>query len=344
MPLAFTLVSTVFNESQRLENTLSDLAAQTLQPDEIIITDAGSTDGTYEKLMVFARQSRVRVQILQKVGCNVAEGRNMAIKAASNNIILSTDFGCRFHPGWARSIISKFENPEVQVVGGAYAVNEQELITEPEKVAYVLSNGYQVDVTANYFIPSSRSIAYKKDVFEKIGGYSEWLTLAADDLIFGMQIKKLGIPIEIVNDPYVYWGRHKKYLGYAKETFRYGLGDGESRIKERQFAKYLIFILCRLIFLLNILTSVILAEPMVLIANVFLAVGFIPYYHHLKTWLRLRSSKYNVMIFLKGFYLLELTHYFYIKGYIRGYFLSAHNTKQQAQSLKRVLSGENSNI
>jgi glycosyltransferase involved in cell wall biosynthesis len=336
---SFTLVSTVYNERQRLENTLQDLRSQTLLPDEIIITDAGSTDGTFEMLLDFAKAASFRVIILQKEKCNVAEGRNMAIKAASNQLILSTDFGCRFHPDWIKSLISPFDDPAVQVVGGAYTVIESELITEPEKVGYILSNGYQVDVGSEYFIPSSRSIAYRKSVFEKIGGYCEWLTLAADDLIFGMQIKRYGIPILMVDKPYVYWGRHRTYLGYAKETFRYGLGDGESRIKFRQFSKYLCFLLCRILFILVILASLILENYYLLLLNAILSIGFLPYYHHLRAWIKLKSRKYNFTIFLKGFYMLELTHYFYIKGYIKGYFFSPKTKKQHAETLKRNLAG-----
>lgn len=339
MTPSFTLVSTVFNESDRLDRTLADLNAQTLQPNEVIITDAGSTDGTYEKLLAFAANAKMPVNILQEPKCNVAKGRNLAIKAATNPIILSTDFGCRFHPIWMESIIAPFNNPGTQVVGGAYAVIEAELTTEAEKVAYVLSNGYQFDAKADYFVPSSRSIAYKKEVFEKVGGYSEWLTLAADDLIFGMQIKKLGIPIVIVDRPLVYWGRHRKYIGYGKETFRYGLGDGEARIKYNNFLKYLVFIICRLLFVAGIIVAATTQRFSVLLITLVFSIGFIPYYHHLKNWLRLKSSKYNFSIFVKGIYMLELTHYNYLKGYINGYYYSSPGKKENAETLKRFFAG-----
>ena len=78
----FTLVSTVFNESKRLNQTIGDLSQQTLQPSEIIITDAGSTDGTYEILLKWKENSAIPITILRKTGCNIAEGRNLAIRSA----------------------------------------------------------------------------------------------------------------------------------------------------------------------------------------------------------------------------------------------------------------------
>src|ERR1700754_4677007 len=99
----FTLVSTVFNEKRRLAQTLSDLDNQTIHPDEIIITDAGSTDGTYEELVEWGKRSASQVKILQQKGCNVAAGRNLAIRAAKNDLIVSTDFGCRFDKNWLKT-------------------------------------------------------------------------------------------------------------------------------------------------------------------------------------------------------------------------------------------------
>ncbi|MBR2888156.1 MAG: glycosyltransferase, partial [Bacteroidales bacterium] len=53
----FTLVSTIFNEAKRLEQSLQEIERQTITPDEIIITDAGSTDGSIDILNAYAAKS-----------------------------------------------------------------------------------------------------------------------------------------------------------------------------------------------------------------------------------------------------------------------------------------------
>ena len=70
MRLNFTLVSTVFNEQKRLPETISDLENQSLKPTQIVITDAGSTDDTYEILKDWSANSSIDVVILQKTKCN----------------------------------------------------------------------------------------------------------------------------------------------------------------------------------------------------------------------------------------------------------------------------------
>jgi glycosyltransferase involved in cell wall biosynthesis len=339
--MQFTLVSTVFNEAKRLDQTIQDLQAQTLQPSEIIITDAGSNDGTYEMLLEWQGRSIVPIIILQKQRCNVAEGRNMAIRAAQYDLIASTDFGCRFHPQWLESLMQPFADPTVKVVGGAFAVVEQDIQTTAAKAAYLLSSGYKVDVHADWFIPSSRSIAYYKEVFTTIGGYCEWLTLAADDLVFGKEIKANKYKIFIVDKPFVYWGRHTQANGYIKESFRYGLGDGEARVNQRSVLSTTIEMSMRYLFFISlIILPVLIAMNTLPAYSIFLGVlllpGFRSYVSYTRNWMRL-NYKYGWSVFLYGYILLEQTRRSYIKGYCKGYFKSNDAQKQAAVALQQRL-------
>jgi glycosyltransferase involved in cell wall biosynthesis len=336
----FTLVSTVFNESLRLTHTIEDIENQSIKPDEIIITDAGSTDGTYEKLIEWSKQSALNIKILQKAKCNVAQGRNLAITNAAFDLIVSTDFGCRFHPHWLKTLVEPFNDPNVRVVGGAYGVEENNIETLPARANFILTNGYHT-VLNESFIPSSRSIAYYKSVWEDVGGYCEWLTLAADDLVFGKAIRAKGYHIHLVHNAFVYWGRHERLKGYAKESFRYGLGDGEARVNVRNTIsntaeltlRYLLFASILLI-IVNIVTR--WFNPFfALIALLFLP-GLRAYIFAIRNWLKFRSPKYSLGVLLYSFYLIEVTRLNYIEGFIKGYFFSSKHVKLQAASLSKI--------
>lgn len=339
--MKFTLVSTVFNEALRIKDSIEDLTAQTIQPSEIIITDAGSTDGTYEILLDWQKNASIPIKILQEQRCTVARGRNMAIKAASTDIIVSTDFGCRFHTLWLESMLKPFNDPSVQVVGGTFEVVEADIQTIAAKANYIICDGYYVKPFEG-FIPSSRSIAYKRSVWEAIGGYAEWLTLAADDLIFGMVLLKQDHKIAYVETPYVYWGRHTAGKAYAKEAFRYGLGDGEARVNMRQAISKTVETTLRYLFYLWIpvfLVCLIQTEfsLWLFVPFVCTSVGFRSYYWSFKNWLKYKSQKYNLAAFLYSFVLIEKTRIQYIKGYIKGYFYSNQDVKNGASILKMKL-------
>ena len=314
----FTLVTTVFNEASRLKETIADIEAQSLHPDEIIIVDAGSNDNTLEILNQWSDNSSIEVKVVISQGANVAQGRNLAIKNASHELIVSTDFGCRYHPEWLRSIVTPFENDEVKVVGGNYTVLEEDIKTLSARANYILSSGYKY-VLEDGFIPSSRSIAYYRTVWEEVGGYPEELTLAGDDYKYGLDVMEKGYSIFLVQEAYVYWGRHDKFIGYGKEAFRYGLGDGEAGQNKRNFFSHILETTFRYLLLLRLL-----AIPFLPISYfeipvlVILLLGLRSYLFAFRKWLQFRSKKYNLKTLIACFWSIEISRIYYIRGHIKG--------------------------
>lgn len=332
---SFTLVTTVFNEIRRLDQTISDLEAQTLKPDEVIIADAGSRDGTLERLEQWQKESSLRIVVFVLQGCNIAEGRNEAIRRSRNELIVSTDFGCRYKPGWLESLVKPFEDPSVQVSGGAFEILRDEVNTPAAKADYVLQNGYPV-VMDQYFSVSSRSIAYYRSVWESIGGYLEWLTLAADDTIFWRQVRKRKYRYTLVESPNVYWLRHKTFLAFAKEAYRYGLGDGESLINFRNLWSHIAETLLRYSFFLLIFLL-----PFILVSSFFwlsflvfpLSFGLRSYKNAWRNW---RKMDFGTGVLFNCFRLIEMSRYQYLKGYFKGWLFPTKAQKEGRKFLTEI--------
>ncbi len=314
----FTIVSTIFNEFKRLPQTIADLEAQTLQPSEIFITDAGSNDGSWELLNEWQKRSLVPIRLLREERCNVARGRNLAINAATSPIILSTDFGCRFHPNWTNDMIMPFADPQIIVVGGAYGVQESSITTLAAKANYILTNGYELDIKS-WFIPSSRSIAYYKYVWEDVGKYPEWLSLAADDLVFGLKLKAKKYSCCISEKVNVFWLRHSDAKQYAKESFRYGLGDGEARVNVKNTVVIIAEQLLKILTIFS-LFSIYFLPISGFIFLLLSLLGFRSYKHIFKNWIKVKSQKYNFSVLLYSFFLFEYNRSQYLKAYYKGYF------------------------
>lgn len=333
----FSLVSTVLNEGDTLHRTIDALEAQTVRPDEIIVVDGGSRDNTYERLLQWANESVIEVRVYQENGCNVAVGRNMAIAKAKYNLIATTDFGCIHKPEWLASIITPFfEDPDLMVVGGNFSVLEDQIVSTSAKAEFILQNGFNLSVD-EYFTVTSRSVAYKKNVWEALGGYPEWLTLAGDDSTFWKLIKRKHFKYRIVEDVNVYWTRHSTLKGFAKENFRYGLGDGESETNIRSTIGKLIRIVCRGSFLLALISILVSAKYLFLLVLFPFLIGFRPYLSAFKNWVRLRNSKFNFGVFIYSLYMLEILRFNYLKGFAKGYYLKNKNQQQHAKKLKLEL-------
>jgi glycosyltransferase involved in cell wall biosynthesis len=229
MVMEFSLVLTCFNEMRSLPQWYEDLRAQTRQPDEIVIVDSESTDGTTEFLREWeARDSRVSI-VVQK--CSPARGHNIGNASAKYEHIVSTDMGIRIDPNWFEEIVRPFEeDATVEIVAGSYAVDKSTIKSPAARAEYYIE-GDGIPNLKPGFIPGNRSMAYTKKVWQELGGLPEDLTQYADDSVFGRQMLQVDYKMAYATKAMVYWPRPHKLRDYWKEVYGYGIGDGEASIK-----------------------------------------------------------------------------------------------------------------
>jgi glycosyltransferase involved in cell wall biosynthesis len=226
--MKIALVSTCLNEINSIEAWKADVLAQTRQPDEISIVDAGSNDGTLEVLNTWASQDE-RVILVVSPKCTVAQGRNLAISYTSSDIIASTDMGCRLDSGWIDAIVqSLLQDPTIMVSAGYYEACYIQPLTIANRAECFI--GSSVAHLGKDFLPSSRSIAYRRSLWEELGGYPEDLTFAADDTVFGLQLHKAKMKMECVPAAKVRTYRPSSMDDYRKEAWNYAKGNGEALI------------------------------------------------------------------------------------------------------------------
>jgi glycosyltransferase involved in cell wall biosynthesis len=219
-----TLITTVRNEEEDILLFLKSLTRQIKQPDEIIITDAGSTDKTLEKLKQFQKTNKTPLKIIIKEG-NRSQGRNEAIKHARGEIIACSDVGCILEKNWLKSITAPFQNTKIDVVSGFY---HPQTNNDFEQCVATYTCVMPDKVNPAHFLPSSRSIAFKKSAWEKVGGYPSNLD-TCEDLVFANNLKKSGYTFFFAPDALVYWKQRKNIIQAFKQFFSYALGDGQAR-------------------------------------------------------------------------------------------------------------------
>jgi cellulose synthase/poly-beta-1,6-N-acetylglucosamine synthase-like glycosyltransferase len=227
--LKFSLVTTCRNECDSLLRWRQDILSQTRPPDEIVIVDAFSDDGTAEMLCTWASEDD-RVSFLQEKG-NAAHGRNLAIQRARYEHILSTDMGIRLCPVWCEELANPFEaDPDVEIVAGNTQIDAETVQGAVARAEYYTAGGGE-PILRPGFVPGNRSMAYTKKVWRELGGLPEDLTFYADDSVFGRQMIQAGYKMVRAPKAMTYWRRPQRLLGFCRETNKYGRGDGEAAIK-----------------------------------------------------------------------------------------------------------------
>ena len=183
-----SLIVTVYNEQSTIIDFLKSALNQTFLPEEIIVVDGGSKDNTVKlisSLIPLAKAKNVQIKFLIKKG-NRSTGRNRAVKASRNEIILCSDSGNILDKKWIENIIKPFNNKSVNVVAGYYKGLSRGVFQE-SLIPYVLVMEDNVD--EKNFLPATRSMAFKKSIWKKAGGFEEKLS-HNEDYAFANKLKQ----------------------------------------------------------------------------------------------------------------------------------------------------------
>ncbi len=218
-----SVVMTCLNARKGVESFTESIKLQSVKPDEIVVLDGGSTDGTVELL----RKELPEALVMVDQCCNivfsdspVSVGRNRAIEKARGDIILVTDAGCYLDRDWVKELSEPFKDPAVSVVGGRYVArirSRRDLLFS----MVLTSHGGEKE-------PSSRSIAFRKRIWEIVGGYPE-VALTADDTSFNEKIKDF----KYIYNPkaVVSWEMPDSWYKFLRQIYRYSKGDGICRLR-----------------------------------------------------------------------------------------------------------------
>ncbi len=237
-----SLVVTVFNEAASVGELLTTIAAQTRPPDEVVIVDGGSTDGTVELIRRLAEREpalRGRLRLLVAPGANIAAGRNRAIAAARHDLIAVTDAGVRLEPDWLARIVSPLERGEAEVVAGFFRADPR-TVFELAMGATVLPTEREIDPAR--FLPSSRSVAFTRAAWSAVGGYPEWLDYC-EDVVFDLALRARGCRFAWVPGALVHFRPRGSLRAFFLQYYRYARGDGKADLfRRRHMVRYGVYL------------------------------------------------------------------------------------------------------
>ncbi len=284
--MKISFITTIYNEEKTIEDLLLSLLNQSKLPDEIIIVDGGSTDNTLAVISILLSQltdqiSNQHVKILTMKG-NISTGRNYAVKNASNKIIVCSDAGCILDKNFIKNITKSFRNETVDVVAGYYK-GLSKTVFQKCLVPYVLVMPDKVN--PDTFLPSARSLAFTKNIWEKAGGFPEAYTYS-EDYIFARKLKSLGANIVFAEDAVVAWIPRKTYSEAFTMFYHFAFNDAKARIIRPKvvliFVRYAIWILLLILSITSGLSLFLFVLVLLISVYLFWAVG--KNYKYVKQW------------------------------------------------------------
>lgn len=259
-----SLITTCLNEGADIKDFLNSVINQSKKPDEFIIVDAGSTDGTIDIVKKYQEKHRW-IRLIVKRNVSRGKGRNIAIKNAKGEIIAVADAGCILQKDWLKNITSPFKEGYDIVIGyyKPFYKNDFQFfcgrLLVPKKLDVIRM--------------SSRSLAFKKAVWKETGGYEENVDVG-EDTIFHWKILKKKLKTKFEKSAIVYWIMPRSSKELFKKFFRYGAGYWQT-IKLKEFRRFLLLIFSTYFYLLLLVSFLFIVPYLSIFLVLFLFLGLI---------------------------------------------------------------------
>lgn len=219
-----SIIIPTLNEEKYLPILLSQIKKQNFSggEHEIIVADADSKDKT--------------VEIAKSFGCKIAKGglpakgRNEGAKIAQGEVFLFMDADNKFLPEkFLEKLIFEFKKRNLGVASFPVYPNGKKI----DKILYGIYNNF-VNLTQIPF--ATNVVLVKKEIFEKVGGFNEKITIG-EDHYFTKQAAKYGKfgfikmkPILTSSRRLEKEGRLKTYLSYILAGVLIIFGPVKSKI------------------------------------------------------------------------------------------------------------------
>lgn len=227
-----SVVITVRNDPAGIAASLDSLLRQTFAPAEIVVVDGGSSDGTMDTLGRMAALE-TRLKVISAPGANIARGRNIGTEAAEHEIIATTDAGCIARADWLERLVRPWrDDSRTEFVAGVYTLAWKSLF---EQVSGLATMRGQLDpFDPGTFNPSARSMAYTRELWQRVGGWPEW-TRFSEDTLFDQRVREARAEWRFAGDAVVSWRPRTTWRALARQFYAYGTGRGMTLIDAPSF-------------------------------------------------------------------------------------------------------------
>jgi succinoglycan biosynthesis protein ExoA len=230
--IRYSVVIPTKNEAKYIGETLKVWQALWEQYDlEVIVSDAGSGDGTAEVVAQWMRQYPDRIKWTQPEGRqNIAIGRNAGARLAEGEILFHTDADMRLaDPASFFAAAEKvFAQPDHVAVTAPIWVYPEEADWKDRLYHRMMNGIIHLTFRLKVFLAKGECQLVRRNAFEQIEGYDENL-IAGEDCNLFYRLSQVG-QLAFMSDQSVYHSpRRFRQMGYLKVSWVY-LREGMSLI------------------------------------------------------------------------------------------------------------------
>jgi glycosyltransferase involved in cell wall biosynthesis len=206
-----SVIVPTLNEERHVGSLLSEVAAQTLEPDEVLVVDAGSEDGTVAvvRRFPFARLLEGRPP--------VACGRNLGGRSASGDVLIFLDADTRLPGRFFEEFLAEFEARRLDVACPRYVpYRSTPAVRAFHYLFNLLTRAFQSTLPSG----AGHCLAVRREIFQQSGGFDAGLKF--DDIELIRRLSR-GRRFGIVRQRVFVSDRRYREQGTSRMILRYAL-------------------------------------------------------------------------------------------------------------------------
>ena len=193
LALRCSVIVCAHNEAEYLAGCLHSLLAQSRPPDEILVVDNASTDGTR---MVAEAIAGVRVVVENRKGLTIA--RETARRHATGDVLAYVDADCRSPLEWLQRVERRFlRDPRLVALSGPYRYYDWDWRGRLLIRAYDLTLAPATQLLVKHLLRAGTifyggNFAVRREALERIGGFDTSIEFHGEDTNIGRRLCAVG--------------------------------------------------------------------------------------------------------------------------------------------------------
>ena len=227
---SITVIIPTYNNAKTLRDCLDSIKRQTVPPDEVIISDGHSTDGTIEIAEEFG------YTVVFEEGGSRSAACNVALEIAQGEIIAFTDSDVIAKEDWIEKIVQAFDEVKeeriVCITGPNIEYPNESLFGKAVSAVYntVLGGRWSEQVKSIFdkdkrFVESAAgcNASYLRESLNEVLPFNESL-ITAEDTDINFRLIQKGYSILFIPDAIVYHQRPQNIVSFRKKSQKYAMG------------------------------------------------------------------------------------------------------------------------
>lgn len=231
-----SVIIPAYNEEKTILRTIKAVYNSDYPKDnlEVILANDGSTDRTLELITDFKKEQNLDYLIYSQENAGKAEVLNQAIKLSTGEILIVVDSDSIPTKTALREIVLAFSNPKVAAVASNIRVRQNgKLLNFIQYFEYIIgwqSKRSSFTLGLDYILGGIGS-AFRRSVFEEIGGYDSDTVVEDMDITFKLLRKKHKVAFS--HNAVIYTEGAPTFSDLIRQRYRWKFGHTQVLWKHR---------------------------------------------------------------------------------------------------------------